>query len=254
MFDCHVHTSFSTDCNMKIEEAIASSNKKDIGLIITEHMDLNYPVPEEFVFDIDKYFERYNGLKTDRLLLGIELGMDTNITSECRKISRREFDFIIGSVHILNGFDIYGGELYEGKNKSDVFEHYFKYMINCLEDFNFIDSLGHIDFISRYANYPDREIYYEDYSDLIDEVLKILVRNEKSIEINTRRFDDKRAVNNLLKIYKRFYELGGRTVTVGSDSHSPNFVGNNLKLGYEMAERCLLKPVFYKERKINYLD
>lgn len=253
MFDCHVHTSFSTDCNMKIEDAISVSNEKGIGLIITEHMDLNFPVPDEFIFDIDKYFKNYNRFKTDRLLIGMELGMDPHIISEGKKISKREFDFIIGSVHILDGYDIYGGELYEGRNKKDVFEHYFRYMINCLESFNFIDSLGHIDFISRYANYPDREIYYEDYSDLMDEVLKVLARNEKSIEINTRRFNNKNAVENLLKIYKRFYELGGRTVTIGSDSHSPEFVGNRLKSGYEVAEQCLLKPVYYKERKIHYI-
>lgn len=253
MFDCHVHTRFSTDCCMEIEDAIKVSKEKGIGLIITEHMDLGYPKPDEFIFDIDEYIENYNRYKSDRLLLGMELGMNLDYVEEGKRLCGRDFDMIIGSLHMLKGFDIYEGDLYEGRSKKDVFEFYFKYMYDCVKSYDYIDTMGHIDFIARYAKYSDREIKYEDYTDLIDEVLRVLAKNEKSIEINTRRFNDKAAVNNLMKIYKRFYELGGRTVTIGSDAHLPESVGNNLKLGYEMAEGCLLKPVHFKERKIYYI-
>lgn len=252
-FDCHVHTKISTDSKMDIRDAVKASKDKGIGLIITEHMDLNFPRPNEFVFDVDNYFNEYNPYRGDDLLLGIELGMDKDSVDMGKTICEREFDFVIGSVHMIDNMDIYEGNLYENKTKKEAFENYFKCMLDCIEKFPFIDTLGHIDYISRYARYDDKEIYYHEFSDFIDEILKYLSKNDKSIELNTRRFKDKKALENLITIYKRFYELGGRTVTIGSDCHSSDFIGQDLKLGYEIADLCNLKPVYYKERKIHFI-
>lgn len=251
MFDCHVHTTFSTDSKMRIEDAIERAEKLNLGLIITEHMDLNYPDPRRFYFSIEDYFETYDKYRSDKLLLGMEMGMRLDCLEKNREFHRSyDFDYIIGSVHLVNGIDIYNANYYEGRNKQDAYEEYFSYMLECIKAHDFIDSLGHIDYIARYARVDNQEIYYGEYAIYIDEILKALVKNQKVLEINTRRLASKKSIENLIEIYKRYSELGGQYVTVGSDSHYCDDIGKNFSEAKGIAEICGLKIVHFKERKM----
>ncbi|KGK90305.1 histidinol phosphate phosphatase [Clostridium sp. HMP27] len=258
MFDSHVHTNFSTDCMMPLEDAISSANKKDIGIIITDHFDLKYMVKDKFIFDIDKYVKEYALYRNEKVLLGIEMGMREDVVDENRAIALKyDLDFILGSVHVVNYdgkyYDIYTEEFYEGRDKKECYINYLEDILKCVKEYDFIDSLGHIDYIARYAPFEDREIYYDDYREHIDEILSIMAKNERAIEINTRRFNKKEAMMNLEKIYKRFKELGGKIVTIGSDSHTTESIGENFDLAIELADLCGLKPVCFKNRKPEYL-
>jgi histidinol-phosphatase (PHP family) len=254
MFDSHIHTRFSTDSNMNIEEAIKRSNELNLGLVITEHMDINFPRKGKFIFNPDEYFKEYSKYRSDKLLLGIEMGMGPECLDDNRELARNyPFDYIIGSTHIVNNIDVYDESYYHKKEKKQAYEEYLNYMAECVKNHDFIDSLGHIDYIARYARFDDKELYYNDFKDLIDEVLKAVVEKEKSIELNTRRLRDKSAVKNLIDIYKRYYELGGRTITIGSDSHTPDTIGYSFGIAREIADMCNLKIVYYKERKIYYV-
>jgi histidinol-phosphatase (PHP family) len=253
MFDSHIHTDFSTDSKMKISEAVEASKKAGFNLIITEHMDLNYPDKDKFIFNPEEYFSKFKKYKSDKLLLGIELGMRMDYLEQNKNIqSNYDFDYVIGSIHFVDDMDIFYDALYKDRNKKDAYDMYFNRMYECVKNYDFFDSLGHIDYIARYARYEDKEIYYPEFSDEIDEILKILAYRGNSIEINTRRFNDPYAVENLLPIYKRFKELGGKTVTVGSDAHTPSSVGNCINTAVEIANECGLKIVYYRNRKPNY--
>lgn len=253
LFDSHIHTNFSTDSKMNIEEAIKVSKKSGINLIITEHMDLKYPKEKLFVFNPEEYFNSFRKYRNEELLLGIELGMRDDCITESHDIEKNyDFDFVLGSIHLVDNIDIFYEDLYENKTKNEVYNQYLRCMNDCIKSYDFIDSLGHIDYIARYAPYDDKEIYYTEFSDLIDLVLKNLASMEKSIEINTRRFPNKDAVNNLKRIYGRFKELGGKTVTIGSDSHKPEVIGHCISDARELADICGLKVVYYKNRKPNY--
>ena len=258
MFDCHVHTDFSSDCRMNIKEVMEIIENNNFGAIITEHMDLNFPEEGEFVFDINKYFNEYSKYRGDKLLLGVELGMRMDCPRENEKIAKEfPFDFIIGSLHLLdkdgNYFDIFGKDLYEGRAQGEVYSSYLNRMYECLKEHSFIDTLGHIDFISRYSPYEDREIYYSDHEDILNSIFKTLIENEIAIEINTRRFSDEKAIDNLTSLYKRFKELGGKYVTLGSDAHVRGNIGSNLLKAYQLAEYCNLKPVYFRNRKKEYM-
>ena len=43
IFDTHMHCDFSTDSSMTLEESIAAAEKENIGMIVTEHWDYDYP-------------------------------------------------------------------------------------------------------------------------------------------------------------------------------------------------------------------
>jgi histidinol-phosphatase (PHP family) len=236
---------------MKLEEAIHRAEEMGLGIIITEHMDINYPDPLRFCFKVEEYFKTYEKYRGDKLLLGMEMGIRPDCLEENKRLQDNyKFDYIIGSVHLVNGIDIYDLEFYEGRSKHEAYEEYFTVMLECLRGHDFIDSLGHIDYITRYARVSDPEIYYRDYAYLIDEILKLLVKNDKALEINTRRLIDKKVMSNVLEIYKRFGELGGKYVTLGSDSHKCDDIGKNFKEAEEIAEICGLNIVHFKERKM----
>lgn len=254
MFDCHVHTQFSTDSKMNIEDALKRASDLDIGIIITEHIDLNYPAEGKFIFSTENYFRDYAKYRNDKLLLGIEMGIREDCVEENKKLAQNDqIDYIIGSVHVIDNVDLFESIFYEGRSKKVVYSHYLRTMLECIKKHDFIDSLGHIDYIARYARFEDNEIYYMDFRDEIDEILKTLIQNEKAIEINTRRIGDSKAVDSLIQIYRRYHELGGRIVTIGSDAHTPENIGANFNNAKEIADMCNLKMVYFKERKLNYL-
>lgn len=253
MFDTHIHTKFSTDSDMKIEEAISNAQNKGISMIITEHMDLKFPKEGSFCFDEKKYFKEYSKYKNDKLLLGIEIGMKQDCEAESRKlIFDNCFDYVIGSIHLVDNMDIYYDEYYEGKTKREAYGEYLETMLKCVKMFDFIDSMGHIDYICRYGKFDDKEIYYKDYPDLIDSILKILIEKDKCMELNTRRLNKKSAVKSLIPIYKRFRELGGKEITIGSDAHNIDAIGMNFNTAIEIAQICNLRIVYFKNRKKEY--
>ena len=181
----------------------------------------------------------------------MEMGLRTDCIEEnLRLLENHDFDYILGSVHLVNGIDIYDESYYTGKSKQEAYIEYFEYMLSCVKQYTFIDSLGHIDYIARYARFDDKEVYYYDYKNFIDEILRTLIHNDIIIEINTKRLKNKEASYNMLQIYKKFKELGGEYVTIGSDAHTPYDIGQNFQIGKEIAEACSLKIVHFKERKI----
>jgi histidinol-phosphatase (PHP family) len=254
LFDTHMHTQFSTDSKMLMDEALKRRQELGIGIVITEHLDLDYPQPKAFIFDIEEYFEAYNQYRSDEVMLGIEIGMRSDLIEENRKaVEKHPFDFVIGSIHVIEGIDIYQAEFYAGRTKREVYGQYFDAMLNCAANYDFIDSLGHIDYIARYARFEDAELRYSEFRDYIDKILEVMVEKEKAVEINTRRLNRPETVAALLPIYRRFRELGGRLVTIGSDAHTSQDIGKHFAVALDLASAAGLKPVWYKERKPQYI-
>jgi histidinol-phosphatase (PHP family) len=254
MYDTHIHTGFSHDSRMDIKEVLLKIKQLDMGVIITEHIDMNYPDPLAFNLDVASYFKEYSTLRCEQLLLGIEVGMGLEDISANRKLTETHpFDFVLGSIHVVDNADLYEEGFYTGKTKRQVYEQYFEVMFACLNAYDFIDSLGHIDYISRYARFADREVRYDEFAKCIDDILALLVRNQICLEINARRLGDRQAVDSLKPIFKRYYDLGGRYVTIGSDAHIPGDIGKNFTSAFEIAEYCNLKAVWFKERRMEYV-
>lgn len=252
--DTHIHTRFSTDSTMTLDQALERAKDLDIGITLTEHMDLAYPEQNAFIFDVDHYFATYEPYRNSKLMLGIEIGMREDCLSENRSIvNNHSFDYVLGSIHVIDNIDIYQDIFYIERTKQEVYSQYFSSMVACLKTYDFIDSLGHIDYICRYAKYDDTELYYRDFHESIDSVLKILAEKDKAIEINTRRLSNSTTIDALLPIYKRFYELGGRYATMGSDAHKPADIGRDLNVATQLAQLCNLKLVYFNNRLPQYI-
>lgn len=253
LFDSHIHTEFSADSEMKAAEALAAARKQGVGLVFTEHLDADYTSKEGkiFSFDPDAYWQTYAHLRGENLCLGVEIGMRESTRDLSADFSQQvPFDLIIVSQHMVDDLDIYYPDYYEGKDKQTAYHRYFEQMAENLKTHSFGNTLGHIDYICRYAPYKDPEIYYREFADEIDNVLQTAIDHEVVMEINTRRLGAKEALENLLPIYKRYQEMGGRFVTLGSDAHSADAVGAHLLLAYDFAESLKLTPVTFRKRQM----
>ena len=252
IFDTHMHCQYSIDSKMKIDEAEAMAEAQGIGMIVTEHWDEDYPTnPEAFVFDIDDYFAKYEPYRSKKLLLGIEVGMQESTSANDDMLGKKyPFDFILGSMHCMNGRDMYEAKTYTGKTKLEAVEEFLKATAANLKLHDNFDSFAHIDYMCRYMPYEDKELVYAEAPELFDEVFRLLAAKEKAIEINTRRLDNPAAIKHLLVLYKRYRELGGRYATLGSDAHYKEHVGRRLAIAREIAEAAGLVPVYFEERKM----
>lgn len=253
MFDTHLHTTFSADAEMKIEEAIQKARQYDLGLVITDHYEFEYPEPGGLFFDPKAYFEAYSRFRSARLLLGIEVGLNLDFFQETKSLLEgHAFDFVLGSIHAVDHIAVWQPKYFEQRSKQEAYERYLIHMYHCLKQFSFIDSLAHFNFIERYAPYEDRAIAYDLFDDIFDEILRLLAERGKALEINTKIFKGN-YTEDMLRIYKRFKALGGEFVTVGSDAHVASDVGKDLRLGYEISRICHLRPVYFQDRKPEYI-
>lgn len=255
MFDAHMHTTpFSPDSSMTLDEVLLRQQELSIGVILTEHLDLGFPGPMKFEYEPSEYFKRYLPYRNDRLLLGTEVGMQTQFLKENLEfIHSAPFDMIMASVHMISGYDIYYPEYFEAMNsKTEAYRTYLNAIAENIELLDDFDTMGHIDYICRNAPYEDNELYYTDFPDEIDTILRTLIHKNKALELNTRRFGNPVSVETLLPIYKRYHELGGRYITIGSDAHTQSAVGAYFAKAAAFAETCQLTPVYFKERHMQF--
>lgn len=247
IFDSHTHTKFSADSKMKAVDAIARAESLNFGLVFTEHFDYDM---EGFNFVAAEYMDEYKKFRGDKLRLGVEVGM-TKTAREASKnfVSSADFDQVIGSIHTIDGEDIYIKEFFEGKEKFSVYTNYFQVMAQeaAVNDF---DVLGHIDYICRAATYDDTSIDYDTLKAEIDNVLKIIVEREKVLELNTRRLRHKKVFDELKPVYTSYKNFGGKFVTIGSDAHRAEVIGDYFQAALDFVHEIGLTPVTFCQRKI----
>ncbi len=258
LFDNHSHTEFSSDSDMKLSEAMAAAEKLGLGLVLTEHFDYDYINSKHykdmtFRFEPQEYWQQYEPYRGSKLQLGVEIGLsDTSKEANEAFLQGAPFDLVIGSIHMIDMLDLYYPDFYQGKTKADAYGRYLQTMADMLRENTYIDILGHIDYICRYTPYDNQNIVYAEMSEAVDEVLQAVLETGKVMELNTRRLGDKVAVEALLPIYRRYQELGGRYITLGSDAHTPENIGMNFKVALDMAEALGLRPVTFSQRRMEY--
>jgi len=251
IFDSHIHTKFSADSEMLAAQVLDKAASLNLGVVFTEHFDYGVEVDgRKFEFNPAEYMSEYKNLRGDKVRLGVEVGLRKVARAVNEKfIAQADFDFIIGSIHLVDDLDIYYPEFYADKDKATAYRKYFEQMAQEIAIADF-DALGHIDYICRAAPYDNPEIDYATFSAQIDDVLKIVVEHGKVLELNTRRFDKVRAVEELIPVYKKYRELGGQFVTLGSDAHRVGAVGNYFERALNFIHELDLTPVTFCKRKL----
>lgn len=260
MFDYHMHSVVSFDGHSTGEEMVRAALRAGLKEIcFTDHIDHEAGVEKEtMVFDTEVYNAAYDHLEAPGLKIrrGLEFGIKPNNQEEfARDLQRRHFDFVLGSVHMFDEMDVYLEPYWAGKTPAMAYREYMEETLRCVQAHDQFDVLGHLTFICKARANPTKELLrYEDYREIADEIMKELVRKGKGMEINTSGVDRCGDFLPDVSYFKRFKELGGEIVTVGSDAHTYDRVGQYTDRACEILKDifgyvCTFedrKPIFHK--------
>lgn len=247
IFDSHVHTIFSVDADTTIAEAVRAAEEKNVGLVITDHMDWDFPAPfPDFRVDLEGFFREYAPLRSEKLLLGIELGLSVNSLAKDNEIAvSRAFDFVLGSVHVMNGREV-DDTLYLEQDEREVYRAYLLEAAMLLETAD-VDAFAHVDYPLRTTS---AELPYADYRAEFIALFDVLVRRNIVLELNTSRLTGEAACANLLAVYHAYRECGGRYVTLGSDAYEPQEIADNFAVAADFLRETGLIPVHFCKRQM----
>ena len=178
--DTHLHTSFSSDSNERMEKMVLQGISLGLNKIyFTDHMDLDFPEKYEydFLFDVSEQQKEIMNLQNKysnqiRIFSGIELGLQPHIHAQIKELlSKYTFDYVIGSIHVIKEMDPYCREYWEQFEREEkAILTYFETALSCLEEMDDFDSFGHLDYVIRYAPSGPNGYSYKKYADIIDAI------------------------------------------------------------------------------------
>lgn len=258
--DNHVHTSFSSDSDTPMEEMLKQAIQSGFSSIcFTDHMDYDFPDmgngmtflfdTEEYLLEMDRLAKKYPQIQIRR---GMELGLKPEIKEKCSSLtSSLPLDFVIGSTHLVDDQDPYYPAYWEGKTEKQGIDRFYEITLENIRAGIDFDVYGHIDYIIRYTptqqEYRSKGIQNEEYMkkclqdsfDIIDEILHLLIESGKGIELNTSGL--KYGLGHPHpheEILKRYRELGGEIITIGSDGHQPAHLAYDFTKVPELLRTC----------------
>jgi len=255
MQDYHMHTYFSADGLMDTFEACQQAIKMGLKEIaFTEHVDFD---PNDLGYEFLN-FEKYTASiheakslfqKNLDISQGLEIGIQSYFSSEIDAyLADKDVDFVIGSIHMVDHYDLYSGEYFIDRNESECIKGYIKETTAAVECCRGFDILGHLDLVTRFTKYFEK-IEYPDYATEMENLFKILIGKQIGIEINTSGLRHSEFTNPAPHILRHYFELGGRLLTLGSDAHKVE----NIAYGFDKMIALALEIGFkeyyvYKKR------
>ncbi len=243
--DLHTHSYFSPDGHATLEEMVRAAREQAIGYYgVSEHFDCDALSPAHFeagggpfpTTDPARYFPHARALQeketdgTFCMLVGGEFGFCPDPAVQAHLCSiQREFapDFVINSVHIIDGADVYFAPFFEGKTREEAYERYLYRVQESLGAQYAYDIVGHIGYPSRNAPFGHREMTYEQFPRLFDAILQEIIDRGKILEVNGSTAGLHAPFLPDVSVLKRYFALGGRAVSYGSDAHGPAFLCQN---------------------------
>jgi len=262
MFDSHIHSNHSFDSEQTLAELCQEAIEKGIrGITITDHVMTRR-------FDELHTLEGFQTLFPDaeatraiygdrvKLLCGVEFSEMLDDPAKYDLIlSLGEYDAVLGSVHYVGDGNAAYAKIdfssYSGQELMDYLTRYFADVKKILEYANF-DVLCHLTCPLRYmVGRYNCSINWRPFTSEIREILKIVVEKGIALEINTAGYTDEEGYHHLpdAEILRMYYDLGGRLLTLGSDSHRNRAVGRGFAEAKEMLKSIGFEYYCYFEKR-----
>lgn len=265
--DYHTHSRISPDAHCSMEEmARAAIAAKLDELCFTDHVE---PViwSEGYItctptdsYDWAALSAEFRAAKAAvgeelQLRLGAELGDAYVDFSRAERIMETapELDFVIGSAHMFSprfqSKDLCTFVPENEQQARDSIEDYLEQVL-LLAKWGRFDVLGHLTLPLRYLN--ERRGYhltFDGYEAEVEDILKALIQNGCGIELNTNRGNDPLPGAKWLSLYRK---LGGEIITLGTDAHTPEYVGWAIRERQDLLRGCGFRRfcTFEKHRPI----
>lgn len=243
--DLHVHTDNSFDGNHSATFFCEKAEFLDLRAVaFTDHCEVDqYRADNNYekrifqaFFEVAKVRSAFRGKLL--VLNGLELGQPAyDIETANKIVARYDYDHILGSVHNLRGGeDFYFMKDVKPQEADELLKKYFDELIEMLKWGKF-DVLAHLTYPLRYFySQSNLTIDLNNYKKQIDEILYITAKTDKALEINTAALRQPlKKLSPEADIVKRFKELGGKYISVGSDAHYAEHLANGIDKAYDCA-------------------
>ena len=251
--DYHIHSRVSPDARNPMEElanaAIAAGMNE---ICFTDHVE---PVfwgtadlcPPYDWAPLEAEFRLAKAAVGDKIKLrmGIELGDAPLNLAWCEDALERapkELDFVIGSIHMLSeAYDCTDLYYFAPKTDDEARAGIADYLrrVKALAQWGKFSVLGHLTLPLRWLNeHKGFRLTFDGFEDEVEEIFRLLIEKGCGIEVNTNRGNTPLPDEKWLRMYR---ELGGEIITLGTDAHTPNFVGCAIAERQELLRRCGFK-------------
>ncbi|MHB9094083.1 MAG: histidinol-phosphatase HisJ family protein [Eubacteriales bacterium] len=250
--DYHIHTKMCGHAAGEMEEYVAVAKEKGLQEIgFSDHIpmyflpeaerDLTIAMAEE---ELPLYVERVKEVQQKFYPYPVKFGIEADFIPGMEKelasiLNKHDFDYILGSIHFLNGWGFDNSRYKAEYDKWEIYELYQLYFstLGQAAASGLFDTMAHPDLIKKFGFKPPGDI-----NGLYEETLKQVADSGVCIEVNTAGL---RVPVGEIYPSVRFLELCYRfrvPVSLGSDAHKPDLVGCNLREALE-----LLKSVGYSQ-------
>jgi len=263
--DYHLHSRWSMDARYPMAEMVRAAVSAGLDEVcFTDHVEiLSSGSDARNTFDwaaLEQEYASALAAADGRIAvrLGVEFGEAPRDLSYSEQLLREmpPLDFIIGSQHQLSGRfgneDLYFASTGDPVLSQAQIRDYLE-MVLRLAKWGKFSVLGHLTLPLRYMNENHGlHMSFDGLEAEVEEIFRALIANGCGIEVNTNRGHAPLPGEKWLKLYRR---CGGTLVTLGSDAHSPDFVGCCIAEGQALLKACgfrefatfsQMRPVFHE--------
>ena len=261
--DSHIHTKYSHDSTCEpMAHCAAAAERGLVGLCITDHCDLEYAYKMDVVTPIVESVNEATACnKAHSGKLAVYTGVEYSeaiwdMETYGKMISAAAYDVVLGSIHAVKYKDYtvpYSHIDFSAMTTEDVrgyLHAYFREMkeMMCRCD---MDVLTHLTCPLRYiVGKYGVAVDMSEYDGEIEEILRLAIEKHLALEINTSGigsfYGEYMPYESILRTYRA---MGGYLITLASDAHTADRVGN----GFAEAARMLkdtgfTNAYYYKQR------
>jgi histidinol-phosphatase (PHP family) len=245
MLDYHVHSTCSGDGKATIDQMCARAVELGIREIaFTEHVVYNPADICYGTFDLDRYRSEIDAARSKfdlKILTGIEFCDPHLYPHELAITHTWGLDIIMGSVHWV-GDAMISVDSFAGLDVMETYRQYFDEVLKAVQTGGF-DILAHFDLVKRFGvRYAPFRV--ESFREQIRAILEVMIERGIALELNTSGLRQPCAEmfpgRETLELYR---SLGGRLVTIGSDSHRTEQLGFGLKEGLSLLQSLGFTPL-----------
>lgn len=263
LIDYHTHNErcgHAEGCLREYVEMAIKYGLSEIGL--SDHMPVIH-IPGERLLpglameinELEGYVKEVLELKQEyKKDIAVKLGLEADYVKGFEEkteklLSTYPFDYVIGSVHFLNEWDISDSRQLEGwkqKSADNVYSEYYNAVSEAALT-GLFDIVGHFDVIKKFGFRPEKSMETE-----IERTLRVLKKCDMVMELNVSGLHlDFKETYPAPEIIKKAVDFG-ISFTVGSDAHKPEHVHRSIEEGRKRLSELGVKELitFEKRKKI----
>ncbi len=243
LFDDHVHSRLSIDGRDSVLDLCRAAAEKGLaGLCITDHFDTEPSDPGYGRYDLDQLQGDVRRARQDcgrlAILVGAEVCYQAPFAPRVADfLQASPLDFVLGSAHYAR-HEFVEPAFFARHGAAEGYQAYLRTVEEVVAS-GLFDSLGHLDLAKRHATALYGPFDPHSCWAQVERILRLLVERGMALEINTSGWrQDPGEPYPGEAILRRYRELGGTRITIGSDAHHVGRVGDGLERAHDLARQA----------------